>query len=52
MKGFAQADRAEHKAKFQQEFMLCPEWAKVGGEIFAEENLAWTQDFKNLLRFV
>ena len=33
MKGFAQADRVEHKAKFQQEFMLCPEWAEAESEI-------------------
>jgi len=29
MKGFAQAGRAKHKAKFQQKFMLCPEWAEA-----------------------
>ncbi|MDP3792985.1 MAG: tRNA-dihydrouridine synthase [bacterium] len=34
MKGFAQADWAEHKAKFQQKFMLRPEWAEAESEIF------------------
>lgn len=29
MKGLAQADRAEHEAKFQQKFMLGPEWAEA-----------------------
>ena len=29
MKGFAQADWAEHKEKFQQKFIPCPEWAEA-----------------------
>jgi len=38
MKGFAQADRAEHKAKNQQIFTLCPEWAEAESEITQSES--------------
>lgn len=29
MKGFTEADWAEYKTKFQQEFTACPEWAEA-----------------------
>ena len=29
MKGFTEAGWAKYKAKFQQEFTLCPEWVKA-----------------------
>lgn len=39
MKGLAQADWAEHEAKFQQKFILCPEWAEAESDIFLESLL-------------
>ena len=44
MKGFAQTGRAEHKAKFQQKFTLCPKWAEAESEIFKRSKILTTRE--------
>jgi hypothetical protein len=45
MKGFAQADWAERKAKNQQIFTLCPEWAEAESKIFNNRDILMARDY-------